>query len=396
MTYRELLELYKEGKLEGEKKQQVEADIEKQDAISEYLFQEADIPELTDLKPELSENADADESETEQKFLKMIRQSIRRAFVKMGVTVGAVVTAILLFVVFLLPNLVSAFYYDPGKVIAKGEFTQTNQMSLDMAVYTELFLPGYYRDEVTVDSRGYGNYDICINQCVSTNGYFTNVSGKVEKGKLTLYDTNILSRPAGNVFIGNTGNSKYMDGISSEPMGASGTVKEFKTYLQELKEDETYVAYITLDQPMDYETLRQWYDGLESSLDMLWYAVGTENEYGEYITWNLGFSQYENGLIMNYDEDTYPYLRRMDENGDMPEDPESATAHLISMLRYMDAQKEFQKMMMADDTDFAQIADDIEEQGISIYGIAGTADKETLLDLSEQEGVYYIHTEPLR
>lgn len=396
MTYRELLELYKEGKLEEEKKQQVEADIEKQDAISEYLFQEADIPELTDLKPELSENADADESETEQKFLKMIRQSIRRAFVKMGVTVGAVVTAILLFVVFLLPNLVSAFYYDPGKVVAKGEYTQTNQMSLDMAVYTELFLPGYYRDNVVVDSRGYGNYDICIYQNVSVNRQFTNVSGKVEKGNLVLYDTNTLSRPAGNVFIGNTENSTYNDGMSGELMGASGTVKEFKTYLQELKDDEKYVAYITLDRPMDYETLRQWYDSLESNLGMLWYAVGTENEYGEYITWNLGFSQWESGSVLNYDEERYPYLRRLDENGDIPEDPESTMAHLISMLRYMDAQKEFQKMMMADDTDFAQIADDIEEQGISIYGIAGTADKETLLDLSEQEGVYYIHTEPLR
>ena len=35
MTYRELLKLYKQGKLEDSTKKQIEAEIEKQDAISE-------------------------------------------------------------------------------------------------------------------------------------------------------------------------------------------------------------------------------------------------------------------------------------------------------------------------------------------------------------------------
>ena len=43
MTYRELLQLYKQGKLDMEKKKQVEAEIEKQDAISEFLYEEGDI-----------------------------------------------------------------------------------------------------------------------------------------------------------------------------------------------------------------------------------------------------------------------------------------------------------------------------------------------------------------
>ena len=38
MTYRELLELYKQGKLEENKKHEVESDIERQEAISDYLF----------------------------------------------------------------------------------------------------------------------------------------------------------------------------------------------------------------------------------------------------------------------------------------------------------------------------------------------------------------------
>ena len=46
MTYRELLNLYKQGKLDDVRKKEVEAAIEKQDAISEFLYEEGEIPEF--------------------------------------------------------------------------------------------------------------------------------------------------------------------------------------------------------------------------------------------------------------------------------------------------------------------------------------------------------------
>lgn len=50
MTYRELLKLYKQGKLEDSAKKQIEAEIEKQDAISEFLYEEGEIPGFSDLE----------------------------------------------------------------------------------------------------------------------------------------------------------------------------------------------------------------------------------------------------------------------------------------------------------------------------------------------------------
>ena len=44
MTYRELLKLYQEGKLDEEQKQEVEQSVEKQEAISEYLYEKEEIP----------------------------------------------------------------------------------------------------------------------------------------------------------------------------------------------------------------------------------------------------------------------------------------------------------------------------------------------------------------
>ena len=48
MKYKELLRLYKEGKLNEQQRQQIEQDIQRQDAISEYLYEEGDIPGLED------------------------------------------------------------------------------------------------------------------------------------------------------------------------------------------------------------------------------------------------------------------------------------------------------------------------------------------------------------
>ena len=53
MTYRELLELYKTGELELEQRKKVEKDIERQEAISDYLYEQEDIlliPSLHDKK----------------------------------------------------------------------------------------------------------------------------------------------------------------------------------------------------------------------------------------------------------------------------------------------------------------------------------------------------------
>ena len=224
MTYRELLQLYKQGKLDMEKKKQVEAEIEKQDAISEFLYEEGDIPDFSDLengedcfnnlddKNQKAEWQDSKidgniekrqgnlkskrEDDFNEQFMKEIRHSIRKAFIKMGTIVGAVVLIFVLCAVFILPKAVSKFYYDPNEAAGAYEGMTTTRMSLDLSVYSELYLPGNYRDQVNAVSRGYGEYDIVIPQTYTWTGKFTSVSGRLVRGKLTLYDNNILSRPA--------------------------------------------------------------------------------------------------------------------------------------------------------------------------------------------------------
>lgn len=208
MTYRELLKLYQEGKLDKAQTDEVEHAIEKQEAISEYLYEKEEIPGLEVLqgqeKEEVFVQGNDAESEEEQRFVKMIQKTIRRTFLKMGAIVGAGVLAIVLCVIFVLPQVVSAFYYNPNEVVGIGEGSDnitTTRMSLDLSVYSELFWPGSYRNTVNAVADGYGTYNISIPQGISYDGKFTTVNGRLKRGKLTLYNTDEFKMPYGNTFM---------------------------------------------------------------------------------------------------------------------------------------------------------------------------------------------------
>mgnify|MGYP001229454463 CR=1 FL=1 len=94
MTYRELLELYKTGELELEQRKKVEKDIERQEAISDYLYEQEDIPELNDIfeekaAAEKNNKRNDDIEDIDTKFIEMVNRSIRRAFRRMGLTILA-------------------------------------------------------------------------------------------------------------------------------------------------------------------------------------------------------------------------------------------------------------------------------------------------------------------
>lgn len=114
MTYRELLELYKTGELELEQRKKVEKDIERQEAISDYLYEQEDIPELNDIfeekaAAEKNNKRNDDIGDIDTKFIEMVNRSIRRAFRKMGLTILAAAFVLILFVQFCFQRLYHVF-----------------------------------------------------------------------------------------------------------------------------------------------------------------------------------------------------------------------------------------------------------------------------------------------
>lgn len=410
MTYRELIEKYIEGTLSEEEKAKLEWEIERQEAIGEYLFEKDEIPELGDLLNEdanaagentVDENTNMKESEPgKDEFVKMINKSIHRAFRRLAIVVLAISVAIGAFVQFCLPELVSGFYYDPTKLVGDGD--GWNQMSLDMAVYTEMFLPANKRLFVNSTAKGYGTYDITVTQQVSYTGEFSNVSGEITRGKLKYYDENMLREPTGNCFSwfqadGWSEGKRLSEVLDEEAYTcASGNREQSIETLKNLDEREYYVAYVSLDRVMDYTSVKKLLD--EQGFGSLWYAAKIETWVGGNHITNIGFEYpaHLGSSSMEWDNEKYPDL--FTEVGDKGREysEETAQQHFVSMLRYMADQKEFTEMIGKDQWKFDEMADYVEENGLEIYGFVCIVGKEELLKLSGHEDVYQIYTEELR
>ena len=401
MTYKEILDLYKKGQLLEEKKAEVEADIEKQEAISEFLFENDEIPELTDSSLEAEIASDSSNFD-EKRFQKMIKKSIRMAFIKLGVAVGVVVLAIVMVANTVMPNIVDAMYYDPTKIVGKTESgAGTDRLSLDTSVYTELFTPGYYRTHAYSAHEGYGKYDIEIFQEFSANGQFRNTHGTIEKGKMTLFDDTIFKLPTQNAFAGD----EIKDFISFIGTGAAGDKENAFKKLNTLDDNDHYVAYVTFDKVMSYDEFVAWSE--KSGIKPHWGAVCRYQgpEMDTYVSDDiLGFNYIGYACETHYDNEKYPYLSFFDVVRTV-KNPETDTysaevmeQHMISSLRYMKDNKEFRDMAggVISDDELQMYIDSIEEYGIFTYGFVITAQKDEILEISKNENVNYIYTTPLR
>ena len=151
MKYKELIELYKSGRLSEEERKKIEEDIEKQEAISEYLYPDEETDEEMP-KDETRENV----SEKENEFVRLIRKSIRKAFIKMGMVVTAVILVGIVLMMTILPKVVDLFYYNPKEEknysLEGGAVVHRERFELDLSVYTELIEPFGYLDSTKVVS----------------------------------------------------------------------------------------------------------------------------------------------------------------------------------------------------------------------------------------------------
>lgn len=229
----------------------------------------------------------------EAEFTKLIRRAIRRTFIKYGVITGVIVIGIVCFLVFALPKIQDAMYYDPNKIVGTEEGNKTNQLSLDMSVYSELFLPENYRDSAAATGSGYGNYDIVINQTSSHNGIFEYVGGRITKNDMVLYNPNIVQKPFSNVFYPP---SEMTTASAATPEGIAGTKKEAFDELSKLEDEKMYHAYVSLDKVYSFSEFKALAE--KNDLEPTWCAISvknkdqTESKYTTYNTGNIGFRMY--------------------------------------------------------------------------------------------------------
>ena len=158
MSYREKLEKYKKNQLPEEEKKKVEDEIEKAEAINEYLADKLEEELIEDdeaFQDGNEENTFREEKasrmeEKEAQFEEYVKKSIHRIFRKISVGTGAVLLVALLFVQFGLSPLVSLFYYNPAKQIkvkmesdgdSESWESSESQFGIDFGIFSELTMP---------------------------------------------------------------------------------------------------------------------------------------------------------------------------------------------------------------------------------------------------------------
>lgn len=391
MTFREMIALYKAGTLHDEQKALLESEIEKHEAISDYLFDEADLSLTQDSDGENDREHSERLAEAAQ-FTDAINASIRRAFVRTGVIVGTIILAIVLSVIFVLPHAVSLLYYNPGEVVGRSAYGfETTQFDLDLSVFTELFLGGTHRNTANIEPEGYGEYSITIPQITSVSRNYTTVNGKITRNELLLYDPNLLTMPTGNAFVINEKDYHIYTGESAAVSTEEALAADV------LDENNWYTAYFSLNELKDYEDFYRWYESLDARSYYLWCAVYTGN-----CSFNtLGFCPQLSGRCIHWDTEAYPYLTLLTDTKSIEQheaeraDGAVMSTHFVSMLSYMNDHPHTAELFGVDGTDWNGIIDYVEENGIKILGFAVSGTGDALRSIAEENMVSYVYAVPM-
>lgn len=427
MTYRQILDKYKKNALPEEKQKEVAADIEKYEAISDYLYEESEIPDINEAFSEPNENtygcngsgcdpgpagSITDSAQRAEDFTAVVNRSIRNAFLKLGITVFAAAALLILFVQFILPGIVDNFYYDPTEIVSQptDSFIE-NRMSRDIGTYTELVMPETHRTDVTAESLGYGKYNISIHQNLSYTDFFSTATGDVTRGKLRLFNEDILRKPTGNAFgwsqiYVDFKNDEYQTKsltelyrITDERMkndveegeimhGAAGSPEQSLETIKGLRDDMPYYAYVTFERMLDFSQVEKIIDPADKDDFMItepWLAVDTYprsnapdgSSYGNITTLpKIGF------IVQDQDN--------------VSGNEELQQKHFTEMLDYMAKQTDFLKMFDEDPQTFADASQLIKKNGLHIYGMGCTVSKSTMLKLMEFDNVREIYVKNIQ
>lgn len=383
MTYRELLKLYKTGQLDEDTRRKVEEDVEKQEAISEYLFEEDEIPTLEEALPMDGE------PEGEDRFTAQIQKTIRRTFIKLGVTVGAVVMVAVLAVLFVLPKAVDHLYYDPTEslegVTPDGDWVQP-RIYTDLAVWTELFVPSDYRTNAVVEPLGYGKYDITISNTWGGNHASNAVRGMLTRNRMTIYDPGAFNRDRA---------------VFRVPEKTEEEVEYWRDFSfqiaeEDMDDDTFYTAYFILSEPTDYETLSEWCM-VNHLWNRLWFKVDTGD--GPDVWGGLGFcaGSVDGSRLLRYNEEKYPELGSGILLG-WEGDPERAKTHFLNLLAYTKDNPEFARAMGTMNEQMEaildQTAEHVEKNGLKLRGFSVVGKKADILAVKDDPMVCYLMTTP--
>lgn len=395
MNYRELLNRYKIGLVNEEEKRLVEQEIEKYEALEEYISEGFDKEFEDIIKISSVEKHD----EETIKLKKNVNDKLR----KVVFTSVVIVVALYIGIFYVVSGIVDQVYYDPTAVTQseKQEY-QSPDFYYDMQAYVSLNMPGYLINSFTFQgSKGFGSYEVSypLENLFTKNDqrHFINLS----RGKLTYAIDGIFSRE--NRFGIWEGFEKLRYDF---PEDASKDATALRDKDIQQKNEET-IRYLNELNPLSYISMsivfsedlnmEEFYymTGEYPSLNFKWVGIRTVdsgNQWSEtqpmhLIGFNPNFND-EPSSNRRPDPEKYPIFYLLDfredsvlSEKDYPEAiSEAYGIHFKSRLDYLRNREEFVDIFDYNyfKTDFYEDAlAYIDEHGVKTYGVLvfGTAEE---------------------
>lgn len=378
MKYKELLERYKNGLASEEEKEIIEQDIEKYEAIEEYLLQNVD-DELDDLTELKKREINSDET------IKL-KKSVNKRLNKVVFTSLALIIGFLLIVFFLISPLIDSLYYNPSK-ISVGEIDK--DISFDMNVITELNMPGYKSSGVHVERNGFGTYEIYYSYTNLFNNEAYKINSKIKRGKIypVYYDNFEINSMFSDV--------KYPN---REDRFINGEKERVMEHIKELNPVSYISAGITLEKDLTMDELYH----LEikyPEIEFIWAGIRTDSHKKESKS-IIGIQLLGSNGVYSDDliEEKYrafsilEWLTNPVSSGksDMSLVAQAYELHYKSLLQYViDREKAVNLIEVSPwKKEFYQSAQNYaNEQGIKTYGLLIYAQAQDLIELVENEQI---------
>ena len=386
MSFRELLTKYESGTATEEEIRLVEAEIEKNEAINEYLSDH-----LIEAMPQINNvpAANGDKSEATR-----IRKRISRRFRNAVIASVAIVLAIVCLVQFAVFPFINSRYYNPldGRVNFVG-VNEWGQMSIDMSVFSELHMHGYETPFVFARPEGLGRYSLTIYQYDSFRNYSeTQYSSRIVRGKM---DHSAIGEALTRGLGFNWVQLAYGNYTDSEKITIVDDAS--RNELACLPESAHVKAYLFFAETIDMQALTGFVSA--SNAQVLWAGIKcSDNE----TLWDGRFGFLPSGKYIPltpraYDAQLYPLLELDDSEAmggvnSINFDKLNADAyetHFISMLQYMMAKEDFMNVI-GFSYDYGDALSYVRQNGVMCHGVVVSGSRDVIGRLATNPMVQYI------
>jgi hypothetical protein len=384
MSFRELMEKYRDGSATPEERELFERELEKYEALSEYAAERED--------GELS--IPAGEAEEAGRVSRAVRRRFRRAALLAAVLVLAVLAA-----VFGGLRLYEASCYDPNRGVAE-KYGGDGQFMLDTAVCTELFSPGFITSYASAERTGPASYQVSVRQQNLFFGETETFTGLVSGGAFTdwnMVDRCFFRQPVVNALQWKLGNFAWQDTdgkISFVP--PDDLQKQQEQELRELPESARVLTYFTFREDMPLGEFEAFYREITQQEKSTILYVAVRGGDGQHSV--MGFEPTGTGIVLGdrYDEERYPALELS--NHENPQSAEAWETHFTSMLSYLADREEFLSALHhnLNATELSYTLSYVEENGMQVYGFLMQSRPQDVLAVLEREEIQTMYVENAR